>query len=177
MGIPPRKQLKNASERVIGIMRKAAFFDRDGTINVDIGYLHDPENLIFVPGIPEQIRKHNQAKEPVIVITNQSGIARGYYSEQDMHKLHEVMNQRLEKEFQAHVDAFYYCPHLPEISGACDCRKPKCGLFLQAIKDFDIDPEISVSYGDSKRDEQASKAAGIKEFHYVVNTESIKKEV
>lgn len=148
-------------------MRRAAFFDRDGTINVDIGYLHDPDKLVFVPGIPERIRAHNEAQEPVIVITNQSGIARGFYTEDDMHRLHEVMNQRLQLEYGAHVDAFYYCPHLPEITGKCTCRKPECGLFLRAIQDFEVDPVNSVSYGDSKRDEQATYAAGIEKFYYV----------
>ena len=148
-------------------MRKAAFFDRDGTINVDIGYLYRPKDLAFVPGTPELIRKHNLQGELVIVITNQSGIARGYYTQEDMHRLHKVMNQRLHDEYGAHIDAFYFCPHLPEITGPCECRKPAPGLFERAIRDFGIDPAISVSYGDSKRDEEASRAAGIGECIYV----------
>lgn len=148
-------------------MRRAAFFDRDGTINVDTGYLYRPEDLVFVPGTPELIRKHNLQNDLVIVITNQSGIARGYYTQEDMQHLHEVMNQRLHDEYSAHIDAFYFCPHLPEITGPCACRKPAPGLFERAINDFDIDPVHSVSYGDSKRDEEASRAAGISEFIYV----------
>lgn len=78
-----------------------------------------------------------------------------------MHALHQVMNQRLQKEYDAHIDAFYFCPHLPEITGECECRKPKPGLFLQAILDFDIDPAQSIAYGDSQRDSDAAHAAGI----------------
>lgn len=148
-------------------MNKAAFFDRDGTINVDIGYLHRPEDIEFVANTPQLIRKYNEEGYLVIVVTNQSGIARGMFTEEDMHKVHAAMNERLRNEYGAHIDAFYFCPHLPEITGECDCRKPKPGLFLQAIKDHDIDPAQSVSYGDSERDEAASRAAGISYFQYV----------
>lgn len=147
--------------------RRAAFFDRDGTINVDIGYLHRPEDIVFVAGAPEQIRRYNDAGYLVIVVTNQSGIARGMYTEDDMRRVHEAMNRRLWEGYGAHIDAFYHCPHLPEITGECDCRKPKPGLFLRAIEDYHIDPARSVSYGDSKRDEEASRAAGICDFRYV----------
>lgn len=146
---------------------KAAFFDRDGTINVDTGYLHEPEKLVFVPGVPELIRRCNNEGYLVIVVTNQSGIARGMFNEEQMQALHEDMNLRLKKEYGAHIDAFYYCPHLPEITGECDCRKPKPGLFLKALADYNIDPAISLSFGDSPRDEQASRAAGIPHFQYI----------
>ena len=103
----------------------------------------------------------------MIVITNQSGIARGMFTEEQMHRLHETMNRRLRDEYGAHIDVFYFCPHLPEITGTCDCRKPKPGLFLRAMKDYDIDPKASLSFGDSRRDEEASRAAGILHFQYV----------
>lgn len=148
-------------------MNKAAFFDRDGTINVDIGYLHRPEDIEFIRGVPELIRKYNDEGYLVIVITNQSGIARGMFTEEDMHRVHAAMSERLKKEYGAHIDAFYFCPHLPEITGECECRKPKPGLFLQAMKCYDIDPAQSVSYGDSERDKTASYAAGIRDFHFV----------
>ena len=148
-------------------MNKAAFFDRDGTINVDTGYLYQPEKLEFIPGVPELIRRYNESGYLVIVITNQSGIARGMFSVEQMKHLHEVMNDRLRREFGAHIDAFYYCPHLPEITGECECRKPKPGLFLQAMQDYEIDPAQSVSYGDSPRDKAASNAACISHFIYI----------
>lgn len=145
-------------------MNKAAFFDRDGTINVDTGYLYEPEKLVFVPGTPELIKKYNDEGYLVIVITNQSGIARGLYTVAQMEHLHSVMNERLRAGFGAHIDAFYYCPHLPEITGECDCRKPKPGLFQRAIEDYDIDPSQSVSYGDSERDKEASYKAGVARY-------------
>lgn len=146
---------------------KAAFFDRDGTINIDTGYLYEPKKLVFVPGVPELIRRCNNEGYLVIVVTNQSGIARGMFTEEQMQALHEDINLRLKEEYGAHIDAFYYCPHLPEITGECDCRKPKPGLFLKAIADYDIDPTISLSFGDSPRDEMASRAAGIQHFQYI----------
>ena len=148
-------------------MNRAAFFDRDGTINVDTGYLYEPEKLEFIPGIPELIKNYNDRGYLVIVITNQSGIARGMFTEEQMERFNEYMNQRLQREYGAHVDAFYYCPHLPKITGECDCRKPKPGLFLRAMRDYDIDPNQSESYGDSPRDKTASLAAGIMSYHHV----------
>jgi len=149
------------------MMNKAAFFDRDGTINVDTGYLYEPARLVFIPGIPQLIYRLNQTGYLVIVITNQSGIARGMYTEMDMHRFHGAMNDRLKKEYGTHIDDFYYCPHLPEITGVCECRKPNEGMFLRAIHDYEIDPNHSISFGDSKRDEEASKKAGIPRFFYV----------
>ena len=151
-------------------MRSAAFFDRDGTIHIDIGYLHREEDLVFIQATIECIKKFNDLKWPVIVITNQSGIARGLFTEADVYRLHDCMNRRLQKEYNAHIDAFYFCPHLPEISGPCCCRKPKPGLFLQAAKEWNIDLSRSVSFGNSRRDEEASLAAGIRRFYYVGET-------
>lgn len=148
-------------------MNKAAFFDRDGTINVDTGYLYEPEKLQFIPGIPELIKKYNDEGYLVIVITNQSGIARGMFTVEQMERFNAHLNRRLQGEYGAHIDAFYYCPHLPEITGECDCRKPKSGLFFKAMADYDIDPAASLSFGDSPRDEQASRAAGIPHFEYI----------
>ena len=146
-------------------MRKAAFYDRDGTINVDIGYLHESDKLVFISGVPELIRFYNDANYLVIVITNQSGIGRGIYDQETMQNLNSTMNERLQLEYGAHIDAFYFCPHLPEDN--CKCRKPKPGLFFQAIKNYDIDSSASISYGDSFRDKVASESASIGEFRYI----------
>ena len=148
-------------------MNKAAFFDRDGTINVDTGYLYETEKLKFIPGVPELIKKYNDEGYLDIVVTNQSGIARGMFTVEQMERFNEYMNSRLQNEYGAHIDAFYYCPHLPEITGECDCRKPKPGLFLRAIHEHDIDPAQSVSYGNSERDKMASFAAGIHDYRGV----------
>ena len=150
-------------------MNDAAFFDRDGTINVDKGYVYKVEDLEFIPGIPDLIRKYNSEGVLVIVITNQSGIARGLYDEHDLALFHEEMNRRRKMEFGAHIDAFYYCPHHPDITGVCDCRKPKDGLFRRAIKECNIDVKRSVSYGDSSRDRLASERAGVPTYYNVVS--------
>lgn len=151
----------------LSIRKRAAFFDRDGTINVDKGYVYRTEDLEFVRGVPELIRVFNEKGYLVIVVTNQSGIARGMYSVEQMHHFHDMMNSRLREKFGAHIDAFYYCPHLPEITGACKCRKPEPGLFLRAAEENNIDLSTSVSFGDSGRDEIASKRAGVNQFYYI----------
>lgn len=154
-------------------MRKAAFFDRDGTINVNFGHVYKPEDLAFVPGIPEQIAEYNQKGIPVIVVTNQAGIAKSLYTEADMHRFHTHMNKRLSKEYGAHIDAFYFCPHHPEYTGVCSCRKPAPGMFLRAAKDWEISLEQSVMYGDKESDRQAAEQAGIKKFHLVYCDQNI----
>lgn len=148
-------------------MRRAVFFDRDGTINKDIGYLHRIQDLQFIDGVPQLIKKCNDKGFLVIVITNQSGIARGFYTVSEMNFLHDELCNRLQIESGAHIDSFYYCPHLPEITGRCNCRKPEPGLFLKAISDWDICAELSISIGDSLRDELASIRAGIGRFFYI----------
>lgn len=149
-------------------MNKAAFFDRDGTINVDVGYLHRIEDFKFIPGMPEFIKKFNDEGYKVIVLTNQAGIARGYYTEEDMQKLHRYINEQLAK-IGAHIDAFYFCPHHPDITGPCNCRKPKTGMLEKAIKDFDIDVTKSVLFGDQPWDVECGERCGVKSFN-IVNT-------
>ena len=148
-------------------MKKAAFFDRDGTINVNFGHVYKPEDLVFVPGVPELIAQYNREGTPVIVVTNQAGIAKGMYTEDDMHRFNRHMNDRLKNEFNAHVDAVYYCPHHPDFTGPCDCRKPEPGMILQAARDLDIDLTQSVMYGDKESDRKAAIAGGIPTFHLV----------
>lgn len=145
-------------------IEKAAFFDRDGTINVDIGYLHKKENLVFIKGRPELIKQYNDDGYFVIVVTNQSGIARGLYTEDDMRELHRYMNERL-AEYGAHIDAFYFCPHHPDFTGPCHCRKPEPGMIEQAIRDFDLDPKQCLLFGDNKSDLEAAKKSQIPIFN------------
>lgn len=144
-------------------MNKAAFFDRDGTINVEVNYLHKIEDFRFIEGIPELIKKYNDYGYIVIVVTNQAGIARGYYTEEDMHKLHNHINEELKK-YDAKIDAFYFCPHHPDITGECNCRKPATGMLEQAIMDFDIDVTQSILYGDKPWDIEAGEKCGIKGY-------------
>jgi len=145
-------------------MNKAAFFDRDGTINVEVNYLHKTEDFRFIDGIPILIKQYNDEGYKVIVVTNQAGIARSYYTEQDMHKLHAYINEQLAL-YGAHIEAFYFCPHHPDITGDCNCRKPKTGMIEQAIKDFDIDVKQSILFGDKPWDIEAGEKCGIKSYY------------
>ena len=147
--------------------RSAAFFDRDGTINVNYGHVYKPADLTFVEGTPEVIRKYNDAHIPVIVVTNQAGIAKGMYTEVDMHRFNSYMNRCLREKYNAHIDAFYFCPHHPDYTGECDCRKPKPGMFFRAAKDWNIDLSKSIMYGDKESDKQAAEQAGIPRFVWI----------
>ena len=154
-------------------MKKAAFFDRDGTINVNFGHVFKPEDLVFVPGIPEKIAEYNRQNVLVIVVTNQAGIAKGLYTEADMHRFHQYMNAQLQEKFHAHIDAFYYCPHHPDYSGKCSCRKPEAGMYFQAAKDFKIDLTKSIMYGDKESDRISAQRAGIPTFILVKDVRNV----
>ena len=143
------------------------FLDRDGTINEEVNYLHRPEDLRLIGGAAEAIRLLNESGYRVIVVTNQAGVARGYYTEEDVKRLHCYMNVLLGRE-GAHVDAFYYCPHHPEYGigiykRTCRCRKPDIGMFEQAEADLPgkIDRSRSYMIGDKLLDTQAGKRFGV----------------
>jgi D-glycero-D-manno-heptose 1,7-bisphosphate phosphatase len=144
-------------------MKRAAFIDRDGTINVEKEYLFRADDFEFIPGVPEALRLLNDAGWLVVVVTNQSGVARGYYTEEDVHLLHRHAASQLEK-YGARVDAWLYCPHHPSGRGSyalpCRCRKPLPGMLLEAAARFDIDLESSVMIGDKLADVQAGRTAG-----------------
>lgn len=144
----------------------AIFFDRDGVLNVDTRYLYKKEEFKWVDGAPEAIRFAKDQGYLTFVITNQSGVARGYYQEEDVRALHEWMNQELEQH-GAHIDAFFYCPHhtrgkIPAYTMDCDCRKPKTGMIAQARGTYDIDMERSILIGDKASDMECAKNAGIR---------------
>lgn len=147
-------------------MRRAIFFDRDGVLNEEVGYLWKVEEFIWVDGAREAIKLCNERGLLAIVVTNQGGIAKGLYTPLDVDKLHQRMQDDL-AELGAHVDAFYYCPHHPQgiikgLNVECDCRKPKPGMILCACRDFEIDPAQSILFGDSLRDLEAAAAAGLR---------------
>lgn len=150
-------------------MKGAAFFDRDGTINVNYGHVYRPEDLTFVSGVPEMIRRYNEAGVPVLVVTNQAGIAKGMYTEAEMHRFHTYMNEQLKVQYGGHIDAFYFCPHHPDYTGTCDCRKPKPGLLLRAAKEWNICLQQSIMYGDKESDRLAAEAAGVEKFVQIGN--------
>ena len=145
--------------------RKVVFFDRDGTLNLDLGYTYKIEDLVLLPGVGEVIRKCNESGRLAIVISNQGGIARGLYTAQDAHDFNAAMNARLGAE-SAHIDAFYFCPHHPDFPTApntppCKCRKPGIGLFEQACHDWHIDLTDALMVGNKDIDMQAAAAFGI----------------
>lgn len=149
-------------------MNKAIFLDRDGTINVEKHYLYKIEEFEFLPGVIEALKKLQDAGYLLIVITNQSGIGRGYYTEKDFKVLNDWMVNTL-KEKGVVISAVYYCPHLPDAKVLkyrkdCDCRKPKLGMYYQAIKDFDIDVSQSYAIGDKIRDCEICKSTGCHGF-------------
>lgn len=143
--------------------KPAVFLDRDGTINVEKEYLYRVDEFEFTPGAVEAIRLLNQSGYLVVVVTNQSGVARGYYAEADVETLHSHIDQLLALQ-GARVDAWYYCPHhehgKPPYNLACDCRKPLPGMLLQAAADHAIDLTRSWMVGDKLADIEAGQAAG-----------------
>jgi D-glycero-D-manno-heptose 1,7-bisphosphate phosphatase len=153
-----------------GAARPAAFLDRDGTLNVDVDYASRPDQIVWIDGAVEAIRRLNAAGWWVIVVTNQSGVARGMYGEETVTALHDWMARDLARQ-GARVDAFYYCPH-HETKGvgryrvACDCRKPAPGMLLRAMADWPIDRARSFMLGDRPRDVEAGEAAGVTSYLY-----------
>ncbi len=146
-------------------MIRAIFFDRDGVLNEEVGYLWEIEKFKWIDGAREAVKFCNEHSILTVVVTNQGGIARGLYTIEDVENLHGFMQKSL-AQIGAHLDAFYFCPHHPEgivekFSVACDCRKPKPGLILRACQDFKIDPSQAILFGDTDRDIQAAEAAGL----------------
>lgn len=148
--------------------KPAVFLDRDGTINEQMGYINHISRFVLLPGIAKAIQLLNHHDIPVIVTTNQSGLARGYFPETLLDEVHAKMNLLLAKE-NAKVDGIYVCPHHPEAKEekfriSCNCRKPKPGLFLKAAQEHNIDLEQSFVVGDRWSDLKAAancKATGI----------------
>ena len=142
------------------MIKKYIILDRDGVINEDSDeYIKSPEEFIPIPGSLAAIAKLNQAGYVVVVATNQSGIARGYYDEATLQAMHEKLRQLLTKE-GGNIDRIYFCPHGPDDD--CECRKPKPGMLRQILADYNMDPVNVVAVGDSLRDLQAAQAVGVK---------------
>lgn len=145
-------------------LRPAVFLDRDGTINEQMGYINHISRFHLLPGVPEAIRRLNEAGIPVVVVTNQSGLARGYFPAELLTAVHEKMVTLL-AEHGAHVDGIYICPHHPEAKREeyrlnCDCRKPKTGLLVQAANDLGLDLTRSFVVGDRWSDLKTAANCG-----------------
>ena len=142
----------------------AVFLDRDGTVNVEQEYLSSPDQLQLLPRTSEAIRTLNTLGMRVFIITNQSGVARGYYTEEAVGRVHEALRSLLKQE-GALIDDFFYCPHLPGAANKrydleCDCRKPKPGMLFQAAEKYSVDLRRSFVIGDRCIDVAAGKRVG-----------------
>ncbi|MCE3046771.1 D-glycero-alpha-D-manno-heptose-1,7-bisphosphate 7-phosphatase [Helicobacter kayseriensis] len=143
--------------------KRAVFFDRDGVINIDHGYVYDPKDFEFTSGIFELLSFFKSKDYLLIVVTNQSGIARGYYSIEDFLKLMEFMQNTIKEKLGFAFDKIYFCPHL----SGCKCRKPEIGMFKDACMDFQIDLANSIMIGDKETDMQAAQNAGIGKKYFL----------
>ena len=142
----------------------AVFLDRDGTINEQMGYINHISRFVLLPGVIQAIRRLNSLQVPVVVVTNQSGLARGYFPESLLQTVHEEMRRQLQAE-GAHVDGIYVYPHHPEARQErfrqnCTCRKPKTGLLEQAAAELKLDLSRSYMVGDRWSDLRCGAAAG-----------------
>ena len=135
---------------------RAVFLDRDGTVVDDPGFLHEPGKVKLLPGAAQAIKKLNEHGFLVIIVTNQSGIARGLYTVEDYEGVQRRLIELLEKQ-GAHIDGAYYCPHHPQFTGRCDCRKPGSKLFQEAQQALDIDFTRSWWIGDRLSDVQPAR--------------------
>ena len=140
-------------------MKRAVFLDRDGTLINDPGYARDPDQVQLLPGVAAAVRQLNQSGLLAIVVTNQSGIARGLLTEGEYRSIEARVDSLLAAE-GARLEAHYFCPHLPEISGPCECRKPGTLLYRQAAQRFSIDLAGSWWVGDRLRDVEPATALG-----------------
>lgn len=155
----------------MGNLIRAVFFDRDGTLNVDVKYLHRVEDFIWIDGAREAIKYCNDRGYLAIIITNQSGVARGYYDEGAIFKIHSWMNAELSR-IDAHLDDIFYCPHhvdgvVEEYAKQCNCRKPAGGMLESAIQKYNIDRTRSYFVGDADTDMQCAKNAGVTGIKYI----------
>jgi len=144
----------------------AVFLDRDGTLNEEAGYLNHVDRLVLIDCAAEAVALLKEHGLKTIVVTNQAGVARGYYPEEHVARLHDKL-RRLLKEQGAELDAIYYCPHHPDVGNPpyrqnCECRKPKLGMIRRAEKEFSVDPRRSYMVGDKISDVNFGKKAGCK---------------
>jgi D-glycero-D-manno-heptose 1,7-bisphosphate phosphatase len=145
-------------------MNKALFIDRDGVINVDKGHVYHSEDFEFIEGIFELCRQYLAEDFIIVVITNQAGIAKGIYTEADYLRLTDWMIGQF-KNNGVTISKVYHCPHYPDITGPCQCRKPNPGMILEAIEEFNLDISECVLIGDKDTDLEAGRRAGIPESH------------
>lgn len=150
--------------------RPAVFFDRDGVLNENSGFVHLPGEFVWIPGALEAVKALNDLGYFTFVVTNQSGVARGYYEESDVRALHDWMNAQL-RGGGAHIDAFVYCPHhldavRESYRKVCKCRKPQPGMLKKLMQDWPIEMAGSFLIGDKDTDTEAAEGAGIPGYKF-----------
>jgi D-glycero-D-manno-heptose 1,7-bisphosphate phosphatase len=155
-------------------MQKALFLDRDGVINVEKDYLYKIDDFEFIDGIIKLCKHYQNNGYKIFVVTNQSGIARDFYTKDDFNILTSWMIDEFSK-YGVNIAKVYYCSHHPDITGECKCRKPHPGMLLEAFREFDISLENSIIIGDKERDIEAGLNAGLKETYLFDESNKIKK--
>lgn len=140
-------------------MRPAVFLDRDGTLIAEVGHLGDPSRASLLPGVPAALRRLRDAGYALVVVTNQGGVARGLFGEEAVRAVNARVAELLGEEAVL-VDGWYYCPHHPEFSGACECRKPEPGMLRRAARELGLDLSASWMVGDHPGDAEAGRRAG-----------------
>lgn len=150
---------------------KAFFLDRDGTIILDKGYLDNPADIEFIEGIPNLLKKIKEKGYLIVIVSNQSGVARGYFDENTVRTVNWALAEKLKSEYDIEIDGIYYCPHHPAYGEKkqCNCRKPKPGMILKAAGELKIDTAHSVMVGDKESDHIELKGL---EFIKVVKDEN-----
>jgi D-glycero-D-manno-heptose 1,7-bisphosphate phosphatase len=153
------------------VSRRAAFLDRDGVINREVGYLHRWDDFEFLPGALEAMKRLHDAGYALVIVTNQSGIARGYYTEADYQALTTELRAAMSRA-GCPPAGIYHCPHHPggtvsDYAIACDCRKPQPGMLLRAARELGLSPPDSIMVGDKLADAQAGRAAGVGRVYLV----------
>ena len=169
------REERSADRESVRGMTSAVFLDRDGVINVDHGYVSTWERFEFLPGVPDALRALQDAGYLLIVVSNQSGIGRGYFCEAEVESLNQAIAQHLASTFGVTLLEFYHCPHHPteaegEFLRQCDCRKPAPGMIRQAVLDHGIDLKTSLLVGDKDSDIEAGRAAGVARLFKVVDS-------
>ena len=150
---------------------KAAFLDRDGVINVDKGYVHCWSDFEFIQGSIEGMKTLQESGYTLVIVTNQSGLARGFYTEEQYRLLNKALIRHLSK-YRVYIAGIYHCPHHPDgaiksLAIKCECRKPKPGLINQAVKELGIDKNSSLLIGDKISDLEAARSAGVGQAYLV----------